>query len=658
MGEYQMTQKYLLAISVIMICVAAFVSPVYAQSENEWFQTNEGMDGGVINDIVFNPQNSNVLYAATKNGLYITENGGEFWFQANKGFTDYHVNHIAINPHMPEQIYVATKREGVFRSNDGGSSWQVKNNGLEELDVLTIEIDSLESSIIFAVTKHQLYKSIDYGESWNPVREIYALEGSFQIRHAIKDGNLSVWFYSDGTRAFYKSIDCGETWEMFFDNAWGSIKNIEVEKTNSDRIYLLDTHWFFRSEDGGYTWFKHDTVFMFDKLTINQNDTSLIYAIKGNEIFKSKNYGDDFIAYGSSPGIFPLKKMLIHPQDQECLYVTSNGFGIQKTEDNGENWVEVNKNIHAHEIVSLTYDSRKTNTIYAATSSGWIYISTNHGESWQLLTTALSRRRITDIAISSQDTPVIFVTIGTEMTHSKLFRSLDGGETWEIVEPSRIFASHAIRIDPTSSTTVYVGTDRKSIIKSVNLGDDWTFYEMPPSAFGWISDLAINPQNPETIYVAGQFYYFKSENGGSDWEELPIYVSYPHYGCIVIDPINTNTVYALGYDGVFKSHDHGNTWKLFIRREDIGVANKLAYDPGTESLYISIDTGGVFISPASGESLLDISSGLMRLKTNTLLDNTSVPGSVFVGTDGGGVYRTKGFKLENLIYLPMIHNHE
>ncbi|MGI5986248.1 MAG: WD40/YVTN/BNR-like repeat-containing protein, partial [Oscillospiraceae bacterium] len=112
-----MTQKYLLAISVIMICVAAFVSPVYAQSENEWFQTNEGMDGGVINDIVFNPQNSNVLYAATKNGLYITENGGEFWFQANKGFTDYHVNHIAINPHMPEQIYVATKREGVFRSN-------------------------------------------------------------------------------------------------------------------------------------------------------------------------------------------------------------------------------------------------------------------------------------------------------------------------------------------------------------------------------------------------------------------------------------------------------------------------------------------------------------------------------------------------------------
>ena len=117
----------------------------------------------------------------------------------------------------------------------------------------------------------------------------------------------------------------------------------------------------------------------------------------------------------------------------------------------------------------------------------------------------------------------------------------------------------ALAIDPQTSDTVYAGPFGSGIFKSVDGGLHWS------AVFGGltdlrISDFAIDPETPTTLYAGSRSGMFKSTNGGASWSAIHAGLIDLQVSAVAIDPVTPSTIYAATRAGVFKSLDRGETW--------------------------------------------------------------------------------------------------
>ena len=158
---------------------------------------------------------------------------------------------------------------------------------------------------------------------------------------------------------------------------------------------------------------------------------------------------------------------------------------------------------------------------------------------------------------------------------------------WELVGPYNIGGRVTdIALHPTDQDIIYIGTSTGGVFKTIDSGESWTpIFDNAGSLS--IGNLALDPQNPETIYVgtgeangsatSGAFFgdgIYKSTNGGATWEHIGLESS-QHIGRIVVDPQNSNrifaavagTLYEKGNNrGLYRTEDGGQSWSniLFV----------------------------------------------------------------------------------------------
>src|SRR6266851_8540845 len=81
-----------------------------------------------------------------------------------------HVRSIAFDPHEPSTMYVGVEEGGVFRSRDGGSTFETLNDGIYE-DIHTVAVDPRDSRRLYATTGDGFYLSLNAGRSWDAVTD-------------------------------------------------------------------------------------------------------------------------------------------------------------------------------------------------------------------------------------------------------------------------------------------------------------------------------------------------------------------------------------------------------------------------------------------------------------------------------------------------------
>ena len=120
----------------------------------------------------FHPHDDNVVYAATYSyGVYRTTDGGSTWEPMNAGLTTLRMRSLVIDPNDPQVLYAGT-RSGVFKSMDGGESWFDTSDGLETSIVDVLLISSTYPATIYAGTHGDgLFRSVDGGATWWPWNE-------------------------------------------------------------------------------------------------------------------------------------------------------------------------------------------------------------------------------------------------------------------------------------------------------------------------------------------------------------------------------------------------------------------------------------------------------------------------------------------------------
>lgn len=233
-----------------------------------WVPQKTGLDDvtmtSVVNQLVFDPNNANHLFAATTMGIFESLDGGESWKKRMDGMKEVlMVVTIAIDPARPNVMYAGTSG-GVYRSADGARRWDKANQGLISPDLLSssralmvnsLVIDSVTPAIrpetIYAATLRGLYKTTDGAKSWSRIAE--SLPDQMIIAIAVDPAGT---LYAAGRKGVYKSADHGITWNVRNNGLESlNIRSLALSPSDSSTIYLgTNGTGLYRSRDGGEHW--------------------------------------------------------------------------------------------------------------------------------------------------------------------------------------------------------------------------------------------------------------------------------------------------------------------------------------------------------------------------------------------------------------------
>lgn len=234
-----------------------------------------------------------------------------------------------------------------------------------------------------------------------------------------------------------------------------------------------------------------------------------------------------------------------------------------------------------------------------------------------------------------------------------VWKTIDGGEKWEakIKTPQNGSISSVsiltVAIDSTDSQTVFLGTEKDGIYKTINGGDEWLKSNL---ALTKVYGLVVDSKNDKIVYAGGIFgkrgKIFKSENGGDEWKEI---YSEPADGTSIssleISKVDSNVLYAGTNEGmIFKTVDGGAAWKNLLKAD--GPVIDITFDPlGDKAIYFGIFDKGILRTKDQGKNFESLNTVLGKSgfssNVNSIAVDKKKSGVVYVGLDKGMVKGTE-----------------
>jgi len=552
--------SYLPATGGKKVLIGDFSGVLYISKDagEKWNLLAQHPEWGAINLIDFLPAvnaRQSIIIGTEKNGLLKTTDEGLSFIPIHKGLPDSaNIRSLAISPDYESDhtLFVTTWYEAIFRSTDGGKSWEKYEKGITKNSQadsdryrsphfrdLKISNSSDRSKTIFLAGFDGLFKSVNDGIDWLqletlPVSQIKGLAVS-------KDtGNYSIAITTYGGGA-YISEDKGESW---------SIANIGLKTTrlsdisfspnfSEDKtIYSASMGFLLKSTDAGKNWQKislspknwrfrirailgklkipHRFSKKFLKKPERQkkwptilclspnytNNQELFFATRYHGIFKSDDGGINISRIWDGMEK-PITALVVSPDLEKdgTLFASVRGMGVFKTRDKGQNWIQVNKGLYF--------------------VNEWKELKTIH----QIATKDLK------IAISPDYSLDQTVFLGTA---EGLFKTSNGGTFWEKLRITTLEKNEyviALNVSPNFSNdrTMFLSLRGKGMFISTDTGR--TFKKIANDLRQnnhSIEYICFSPQynKDHSIFAASDDELFKSTDNGNSWEIIKRPVRY------------------------------------------------------------------------------------------------------------------------------------
>ncbi|CAM3310223.1 VPS10 domain-containing protein [Aequorivita lipolytica] len=336
-------------------------------------------------------------------------------------------------------------------------------------------------------------------------------------------------------------------------------------------------------------------------------------------------------------------------------------------------------------ISDIEIPTTQPEVYYVGAASGGIFKTINGGNDWTPIFDEQQMLSIGDIEISKTNNNLIYVGTGEVNAGGGslvydgdgIYKSTDGGTTWQSKGLPDIGSVGKIVLDPNNDNTAFVGamgplfknSANRGVYKTTNGGDSWQQVLFVSDSTG-VVDMAIHPTNGNIIYAASwerirrpnrrQYggitsRIYKTTNGGSNWTELtnglPSIASQKGRISIDISQSNPNVLYTRYADatgniqGVYKTINGGDSWTAVNSSQltDVGFHwwfGGIFIDPTDENTIYNVDFE-VQKSTNGGTSWGD-SFANVHVDQHAMAFNASVPGEVLLGNDGGLYYSSNG----------------
>ncbi len=229
-----------------------------------WVPHNVGLKEHVsfINEIIFHPDNTELIYLATTVGAFLSKNGGREWEERMAGMKEVHIVTCITMDHQHPRVLYAGTTGGTYRSEDGGTTWQKKNSGLIPDDVLNaamalgvnvLAVEPGNSEIVYAGTTKGLFRSTNRAEYWEQIGQ--GLSNQFISTLVLHPTDLNI-FYIGGPDGVHKTFDAGKTWQPHNQGlSTLNVRTISISTSDPQLLYLgTNGSGLYRSTDGGQHW--------------------------------------------------------------------------------------------------------------------------------------------------------------------------------------------------------------------------------------------------------------------------------------------------------------------------------------------------------------------------------------------------------------------
>jgi len=347
------------------------------------------------------------LYCGAGSGQLISLDGGQSWGIVGRGAGwGSERQPFAIVPGDPYTLYAGS--DTVMRSTDGGWTWTyIGLPGASARMRLTVDPRDGRRLFLSGVDHaYEVFRSGDGGRTW----QVVATYGGWNSQVTV-DPVRGIVYLPSISGDLYRSRDDGQTWEKFGSGyPGGGLWQLVPDPQDANRLWLIHecSGRPCLSEDDGETFAEIEGFprGVCQPILLVCGDGRRIYVVAWEGFARSDDGGVTWRALGGLGGIY--RAAALDPSNPDVVYVGSTYKGVLKTEDGGSTWRQINAGLTSPSINELAIDPAMPQTIYAATAGG-AFVSVDGGEHWSLIQEGLGSNPIVySIAVDPNDSSMVY----------------------------------------------------------------------------------------------------------------------------------------------------------------------------------------------------------------------------------------------------------
>lgn len=620
---------------------------------------------GSIGDVAVAPSDPNIVYVASGegiqrpdlsvgNGIYKSTDAGRTWTHLGLE-AGQQMGGLAIDPRDPNRVFVAVlghpygpnPERGVYRSTDGGRTWEKVLYKDENTGAVQVTIDPVNPQIVYADLwagrqgpwengawngpNSGLFKSVDGGTTWHQLTTGLptTAQGLGRIGFCVAASDPSRLYATVDAGAYggiYRSDDAGESWKKLNSDQrfWGrgdDFAEIKADPKNKDIVYTADVVvW--RSTDGGMSWDAYRGAPGGDdyhRLWINPDnpqilliacDQGAIVTVNGGQTFSSwYNQPTAQFYHVSTDNSFPYN---VYGGQQE-----SGSIGIASRGNDGEITFREWHPVGVEEYGYIAADPLDPDIIYGGKVTKY---DKRTGQVQNIAPEAVRSGKYRFLRTA----PVLFSPTDPHTLYfagNVLFKTMNGGHSWQVISPDLSRSSWTIP-------------------PSVGIYNTEALKKMPRR--GVIYTVAPSPVDGGTIWAGtDDGLIHVTHDGGKTWNNVtpPGIADWTKISLIDAGHFDVRTAYAAVngirlddmHPHIYRTHDGGRTWKAIVDGLPDDPINVVREDPKRRGLLLAGSERCVYISLDDGDHWLPLR---LNMPATSIRDLVFKDADVVVGTHG------------------------